>query len=108
MLFSHKVFIWQYFFFFFFFFCCFVVVVVVVVVVVQELEASIFSQRQVLLDELDSLRVKESALKRQAELDKKAIEGERERIKAMSEQMERSLLQLNAQFELVARTNTAK
>ena len=52
--------------------------------------------------------MKESELKRQAELDKKAIEVERERIKAMSEQMERSLQQLNAQFELVARTKPVK
>ncbi len=75
---------------------------------VQDLEASIFSQRQVLLNELDSLKVKEAELKRQAELDKKSIELERERIKAMSEQMEKSLQQMNVQFDFLVKSKTVK
>jgi len=75
---------------------------------VQDLEASIFSQRQVLLSELDSVKVKEAELKRQAELDRKSIELERERIKAMSEQMEKSLQQINVQFDFLAKSKAVK
>ena len=47
-----------------------------------------YSQRQTLLDELNALRVKESGLKRQAELDKRAIALEKEHMKTMTEQLE--------------------
>lgn len=46
--------------------------------------------------------MKEAGLKRQVELDKRAMDLERERIKAMNEQMEKSLQQMKVQFELIA------
>lgn len=55
--------------------------------VLQELEASIYSQRQMLLAEMESLKVREAEMKRQAELDKKMLAMERERVKMRGEQL---------------------
>lgn len=52
--------------------------------------------------------MKEAGLKRQAELDKRAMELERQRIKAMNEQLEKSMQQMNIHFELVAKETTEK
>ena len=53
----------------------------------QELEASIYSQRQSLLAEMDSLKVREADTKRQSELDKQMMAVERERIKIKEEEL---------------------
>ena len=56
-------------------------------VLLQELEASIYSQRQMLLAEMESLKVREAEMKRQTELDKKMLAMERERVKIREEQL---------------------
>ena len=53
----------------------------------QELEASIYSQRQILLAEMESLKLREAEMKRQAELDKKMVAMERERVRIGGEQL---------------------
>ena len=53
----------------------------------QELEASIYSQRQTLLTEMESLKLREAEVKRQAELDKKMLAMERERVRIREEQL---------------------
>ena len=53
----------------------------------QELETSIYSQRQTLLAEMDALKVREAEMKRQSELDKKMLAMERERVKIREEQL---------------------
>ena len=53
----------------------------------QELEASIYSQRQALLAEMDSLKLREAEVRRQAELDKQMLAMERERVKLKEEQL---------------------
>ena len=52
--------------------------------------------------------MKEAGLKRQAELDNRAMDLERERVKAMNEQLEKSLQQIKVHFELIAREKTQK
>lgn len=53
----------------------------------QELEASIYSQRQSLLSEMNSLKVREAEMRRQAELDKQMMAMEKERVKMKEEQL---------------------
>lgn len=74
----------------------------------KELEAGIYAQRQTLLDELNALRVKEAGLKRQLELDKRALTLEHERARTKTEQLETSMDQLKARFELMAEEKIQK
>ena len=60
---------------------------VIITVSLQELEAGIYSQRQTLLAEMESLKLREAEMKRQAELDKKMLAMERERVKMREEQL---------------------
>ena len=60
----------------------------------QELEASIYSQRQTLLAEMESLKLREAEMKRQAELDKKMLAVERERVRIREEQLAASEMTL--------------
>lgn len=60
----------------------------------QELEASIYSQRQTLLAEMESLKLREAEMKRQAELDKKMLAIERERVRIREEQLAASEMTL--------------
>lgn len=60
----------------------------------QELEASIYSQRQTLLAEMESLKLREAEMKRQAELDKKMLAIERERMRIREEQLAASEMTL--------------
>lgn len=53
----------------------------------QELEASIYSQRQTLLAEMESLKLREAEMKRRAELDKKMVAMERERVRIGEEHL---------------------
>ena len=53
----------------------------------QELEAGLYSQRQALLAELDALRARESELKRQAEVERRAASVGEEHIRNMAEQL---------------------
>ena len=60
---------------------------VIIMISLQELEAGIYSQRQTLLAELESLKLREAEMKRQAELDKKMLAMERERVRMREEQL---------------------
>ena len=60
----------------------------------QELEASIYSQRQTLLAEMESLKLREAEMKRQAELDKKMLAIGRERVRIREEQLAASEMTL--------------
>lgn len=53
----------------------------------QELEASIYSQRQALLAEMDALKVREAEVRRQSELNKQMLAVEKERVKTKEEQL---------------------
>ena len=53
----------------------------------QDLESSIFAQRQALLAEMDSLKLRGAEVKRQSELDKQMLAVERERLKMKEEQL---------------------
>lgn len=68
----------------------------------QELEAGIYSQRQTLLSELNSLRVKEVGLKREMELDKRAVALEKEQLKALTEQLENNMKAMKTRYEKTA------
>lgn len=74
----------------------------------QELEAGIYTQRQTLLGELDSLRVKEAGFKRDIELERRAVALKREQAKAMTEQLENTTKQMKARFELMAEEKVQK
>ena len=60
---------------------------VIITISLQELEAGIYSQRQTLLAEMESLKLREAEMKRQTELDKKMLAMERERVKMREEQL---------------------
>ena len=60
---------------------------VIIMISLQELEAGIYSQRQTLLAEMESLKLREAEMKRQAELDKKMLAMERERVRMREEQL---------------------
>ena len=53
----------------------------------QELEAGLYTQRQALLAELDALRARESELKRQAEVERRAASVGEDRVHSMVEQL---------------------
>ncbi len=66
---------------------------------IKELEAGIYSQRQTLLEELNTLRQKEGRLKRELELDKRAVALEKDQAKTITEQLEENMKQMRAQIE---------
>lgn len=74
----------------------------------QELESGIYAQRQTLLGELNSLRVKEAGFQRDVELEKRAVALEREQAKAMTEQLENTTKQMKARFELMTEEKVQK
>ena len=59
------------------------------VIFLKELENSIHLQRQVLLKELDVVKMRESELRHQSDLCRKSVKCEEERVKALLEEVER-------------------
>lgn len=74
----------------------------------QELEAGIYSQRQTLLGELNSLRAKEAGIKRESELDKRTVAVEKEQMKALTEQLESNMKIVKTRFEKMAEEKVQK
>ena len=74
----------------------------------KELEAGLYSQRQTLLSELNSLREKEAGLKREAELDKKALALEKEQLKVKSEQLEKTIKEAEDRAKKTAAEKAAR
>lgn len=77
----------------------------------SEMEGSLFSQRQALLEEMEALKMRERELKKEAELNKRAAGIEQEKTQSLQELMvskEKLLNDLKIQYEEIAEAKVKK